>query len=313
MLEQLQQAPPGLLVFIAVVGVVGLLVGFSGLRRYRLIEDVPTARVRSAPQGYVELIGTAAALPGEPIVAPLTQTRCCWFSYRVERRADKGWRTLQSGTSDSLFLLRDETGDCVIDPEGAEVDSSHNQTWYGGESSLGMPGMHRLEREFGLGLRVASRVLSHSGALAGEGYRYHERIILEGDPLYAIGRFHSLDDSDFSESERARMGELLREWKAHPETLRERFDHNRDGIIDQREWEDARAAARRRAKEELAGARSHTHVHVLRKPPSRLFLIANRDEPIVVKRLRWRARIGLGLFGLALLIDTLALAGKHLG
>lgn len=313
MIEQLQQAPPGLLAFIAVLGAVGLLVGFTSLRRYRLIEDVPTARVRSAPQGYVELIGTAAALPGEPIIAPLTQTQCCWYSYRIERRAEKGWRTLRHGTSDGLFLLRDETGDCVIDPEGAEVDSTHDQTWYGGESSLGMPGMHRLEREFGLGLRVASRVLSHSGALVGEGYRYHERIILEGDPLYAIGWFHSLDDSDFSESERARMGELLREWKARPGTLRERFDHNRDGVVDQHEWEEARAAARVRAKEELAAARAHTHVHVLRKPAERLYLIANREQPAVVGRLRWRARIGLGLFGLALLIDALALAGRHIG
>jgi hypothetical protein len=74
----------------------------------------------------------------------------------------------------------------------------------------------------------------------------------------------------------------------------------------------ARGGARRRATEELAGARSHTHVHVLRKPQGRLYLIANREQPAVVGRLRWRARIGLGLFGLALLVEALALAGRHL-
>ncbi len=311
---ELQHWPPGLLAFIGVFGVVGLLIGFSSLRRYRLIEDVPTARVRSAPQGYVELTGTAAAMPGEPIIAPLTQTRCCWYAYNIEERSGKnGWRSVQSATSDDLFLLRDETGQCVIDPEGAEVDSTHRRTWFGNSSSLGVPGMHRLERDFGVGLKVASKVLNYSGAFLEQGYRYTERVILEGDPLYAIGWFHSLDDSDFSESERARMGELLREWKAHPETLRERFDRNRDGVIDQQEWEQARAAARKQAKEELAEARKNTHVHVLRKPRGRIFLIANREQPKLIRRLRWRAMAGFSFFGLALLIDAIALAGRHLG
>ena len=309
----LQQWPPGLLVFTAVAGMVGLIVGFSSLRRYRLIEDIPTARVRSAPQGYVELNGTAAAMPGEPIVAPLTQTQCCWYSYRIEERGGREWRAIQSGASDGLFLLRDDTGECVIDPEGAEVDSSHSRTWYGDASSLGLPGMHRLERDFGVGLRAATRMLGYTGALLDQGYRYTERIILEGDPLYAIGWFHSLDDSDLEESERARMAGLLRDWKTHPERLRERFDRNRDGMIDQEEWEEAREAARRQARQELAGARRQTHVHVLRKPKGRPFLIANREEQMVVRRLRWKAIAGFTVFGLALLIEAVALSGRHLG
>ncbi len=311
-LASVQQWPTGLLIFIGVVGLVALFVGFSALRRYRLIEDVPTAKVRSAHQGYVELRGVAAALPGEPIVAPLTQTHCCWFSYRVEHRADKGWRTLHSSTSDGLFLLRDETGECVIDPDGAEVDSAHSQTWYG-DAGSGVPGMHRLEREMGLGLRVATRVLSHTSAFVGDNHRFSEQIILEGDPLYAIGEFRSLDDSDFSESERARMLELLREWKANPETLRARFDHDRNGVIDQREWEHARQVAAERAREELAEARTDTHVHLLRRPRDRLFLIANREQPVLIRRLRWRAGIGLGVFGVALMLLAVAFAGQQLG
>ncbi len=311
-LAQLQQSP-GLLAFIGIIGVVGLLVGFSSLRRYRLIEDIPTARVRSAPQGYVELHGQARALPGEPIVAPLSQTPCCWYSFRVEQRAGKNWRTIDSGTSDGLFLLRDETGECLIDPEGAEIDTTHSQTWHGSAAGLGLPGLHRLGQDFGPGFRVASRVLGASGALLGGGQRYTERVILEGDPLYAIGWFHSLDDSDFRDSERVRMQEILREWKAHPERLRERFDLDRNGTIDLREWQLAREQARRQAREELEPARNDTHVHVLRKPPQGIYLIANREESALVRRLRWRARIGLGLFGLALLIDGLALAGMHLG
>ena len=60
-----------------------LRAGFSGLRRTRHIEDVPTARVRSAHQGYVELIGTAHTMNGEPIIAPLSNTSCCWYRSRA--------------------------------------------------------------------------------------------------------------------------------------------------------------------------------------------------------------------------------------
>ena len=57
---------------------------FRNLARARLIEDTPTSRVRSAHQGYVELEGEAAAMQGEPILSPLTQTACCWFRYKIE-------------------------------------------------------------------------------------------------------------------------------------------------------------------------------------------------------------------------------------
>ncbi|RMG34437.1 MAG: hypothetical protein D6720_09515 [Gammaproteobacteria bacterium] len=242
-----------------------------------------------------------------PIVAPLTQTPCCWYSYRVERRSDRHWRTLRSGTSDELFLLRDETGECVIDPEGADVDSIHSQIWAGSANSLGTPGLHAIDRNLGPAARWVSQTLGAIGAFTGE-YRYQERVILPGDPLYAIGWFQSLDDSDWSESERARATELLREWKRRPETLRERFDHNRDGVIDQEEWEDARRAARLRAKEELAEARPNTHVHMMSRPKGRHYLIANREERLLVRRYRWQAILGFAAFfgGLSLVAAWLS-------
>ena len=115
-LERLAYAPTPFLVLAAVLAVAAFVAGLTGLRRVRHIEDVPTARVRSAPQGYVELIGRAHAMDGEPIIAPLSQTPCCWYRFRVERADGKDWRTVDSGVSDGIFLLRDETGECVVDP-----------------------------------------------------------------------------------------------------------------------------------------------------------------------------------------------------
>ena len=48
-------------------------IAYATLARKRLIEDTPTSRIRSAPQGFVELAGVAGVFEGEPIIAPLTQ------------------------------------------------------------------------------------------------------------------------------------------------------------------------------------------------------------------------------------------------
>ena len=41
------------------------------------------------------------------------------------------WSTIEHATSDSLFLLMDQTGDCVVDPDGATVHSNRRRRWQG--------------------------------------------------------------------------------------------------------------------------------------------------------------------------------------
>ncbi|MCW4209237.1 MAG: hypothetical protein N0E43_16860 [Candidatus Thiodiazotropha lotti] len=97
-----------------------LYFSFYHLHRARLIEDTPTSRIRSAPQGYVELIGEADMMKGEPVISPLSATQCCWWRYKVDRKDDKGWHAVRSEKSNALFLIKDETGECILDPEGAQ-------------------------------------------------------------------------------------------------------------------------------------------------------------------------------------------------
>src|SRR5436190_14925139 len=96
------------------------LASFRFLRQARLIEDTPTARLRSAPQGYVELEGIARLMDGPPIICPLTSTRCLWWYYRVEEKVRSGknesWKTIDKKTSDDFFLLEDDTGTCIVNP-----------------------------------------------------------------------------------------------------------------------------------------------------------------------------------------------------
>ena len=45
-------------------------------------------------------------------------------AYRVEEREQRsrgghGWRSVDSGVSDAIFGVRDATGTCIVDPDGA--------------------------------------------------------------------------------------------------------------------------------------------------------------------------------------------------
>lgn len=309
--DTIAHAEPPFLVLALLLAGFGFYIGFVSLHRYRLIEDVPTAKVRSAHQGYVELIGSAVMMEGEPIVAPLSQTQCCWYRYSIEERSGKNWQTRDSGVSDNLFVLRDETGDCVVDPEGAEIDTVHSQSWFssGYDSLAGGRHMrsHDRSRHASTGLFAGLNIQLGVGD-----YRYSEKVILDGDPLYAIGWFRSLDDSDRAESEDLVTREILRQWKQYPQTLLERFDKDRDGSIDQEEWEHARRAARARAREELAGSASQSPVHTLGKPPKRHFIISNRTQDALVNRFKWRAMLGFGGFFLGGAAATLMISTRFL-
>jgi hypothetical protein len=118
------------------VGAVLFVIGFVRLKHARLLEDMPTSRIRSAAQGYCEFHGHARQLPGPPIVSPLSSERCCWWEFEIEQlqKDDKGrsrWVSIEKKTSDELFLLDDGTGQCVVDPVGARVIPNRSRRWRG--------------------------------------------------------------------------------------------------------------------------------------------------------------------------------------
>ena len=227
------------------LGVVSLVSFFAWIlayRRYRQIHDLPTSKVASAAQGYVELFGRSERLDGELVASKISGLPCCWYRYYIERKEQGGkWKQVDSGVSRAHFLLVDDTGRCVISPEGAEVLCSRKQVWTEGS------------------------------------YRYTEWLLLRQAPLYAVGEFVTRGGGGAELDEKADMSALLAEWKGDPETLHERFDLNRDGTIDLKEWELARLQARRDVRRRHTEIRTRDGVHLLRKPhDGRLFLIADQ-------------------------------------
>lgn len=258
---------------------------WRSLHRARLIEDMPTARIRSAPQGYVEIEAVGRLLDGPPIVGPLTGIHCLWYRYNIEHRESRSdrrgrssstWSTLQSGVSDGLFVIEDATGRCIIDPDGAEVITVESDVWYGWEEfpRQGPP-------------------LSRSWMrLSGGDYRYTEARLMPG-MVYALGWFGTVRNAPGDVSGETSI--LLREWKSDQASLLSRFDRNGDGQIDAGEWD----AAREAALQEVIKLRSHRpHApasHVLSRSPSdrHPFLLSALSQEVLTVRYRRRALLAL--------------------
>lgn len=239
------------------------------LGRRRAIMDTPTSRVASAAQGYVELIGTGQPLSDAQLASPMTQLPCLWYRYTVEERDNNEWKQTDHGESDLPFLLDDGSGSCEIDPRGAEIHTTHKET----------------------------RTLGDR--------RTTEYILLKGDRLYALGEFNSDNGEHVVLDRRRDVGELLGEWKTDQTDLYRRFDLDRSGGIDEKEWELARHAAEREVEQRHREIRARPMRHFLAKPRwGKPFLISNHPPEKLGRRYGW-----LGAVHLILLVGALVGAG----
>jgi hypothetical protein len=278
---------------VALAGVAAFYLAFRWLHRARLIADTPTAKIRSAAQGYVELEGHAKLMNGEPIHAPLSGARCVWYSYKVEKRetdyedgrSTTRWRTIERGVSEAIFHLEDETGRCIVDPDGADVTPSVRLKWRG---QLPRPGYAPQQTGFWASLFSFGP------------YRYTEYRIQPDDPLYAIGQFVSLGGAD-SVNLRTEVGDLLRRWKQNRSELIRRFDANGDGEIDAEEWEIVRQHAEREVMTSWRERTKQTEFHLMKKPNyGRPYLLSVIPQDKLAKRYHrnaWIAALGFLIAG----------------
>jgi hypothetical protein len=271
---------------VAVAG--GAWFAFRWLHIARLLEDTPTSRVRSAAQGYVELAGRGRSLAGAPNTAPLTQRPCIWWLFRIQRRtgsASRGrqrakWQTVQSGRSEQPFLLDDGTGECIVQPSGAEVLTAETTTWYGDTPwPTQAPGQRSLFGE--------------------PEYRYYEERIYEHEQVHLLGQFRTLTGTA-NTTQDADIGALLAEWKEDQPALAKRFDADRDGTVSLEEWERAREAARQAVTQRHLERPVPPALHVVSRPDEgQLFLVAAYPQQELAKRYRRKAMVAFAGFAVA--------------
>ncbi|HXU93065.1 MAG TPA: hypothetical protein VFP33_05355 [Gallionella sp.] len=225
---------------LSAMALISFFAWMSALYRLRAIRDTPTSKVASAAQGYVELVGRGRPFGDTPLISKLRQLPCLWYRYTVERRTSKNkWETVDSGESVDSFVLRDDSGDCVVDPEHAEIVTRHRDQWIAGD------------------------------------HRYTEWTFIRDDSIYAIGEFRTRSlGTEFDAREE--LNALLAEWKRDMPALHARFDLNRDNQLDMQEWMLARQAAKREVEKKKREAQAQPDIHLLGLPhDGKLFLLSN--------------------------------------
>lgn len=168
-------------------------------QRSRRFADVPTARLRSAAQGYVELSGRldtggAAAFPRSPI----SDTPCHYWHLELVRRRRRGegnnrWHSVKRMASARTFLpFEDGTGSAYLMIHDLFFTPRS-------ETCIAFPSVTRLRartltRLAELGDRVPADLLK---AATGDGpWQVVERVLPADQPLFVTGLLRTIDTND---------------------------------------------------------------------------------------------------------------------
>lgn len=269
---------------VALAASVGACVGggWWAVRRMvqaRYLLDTPTSKIRSAAQGYVELYGVLQEHKAS-LQARLTGKPCLWWRFKVEEysSSDKrsAWRVVKSGSSEACFLLSDGTGECLVDPKGAEIRPATKEVWQSDQAPLTMGG----------------------GGLfdwfsSGKQYRYTEERLHAGEPLYAIGDFHTRGGGQQGLDLSAAQGAVIREWKGDYGQLLERFDSDGNQQLDESEWNRVRLAAQLEAEDRHRVQSLQPAQHQMGKPSqAQPFILSSHGEDQLARQFHWQALAG---------------------
>lgn len=287
------------------VGAIIILINFAviaaflyntlhGATRYflfaRLAEDMATATIRSAAQGYRELQGAAANPYPDLLIAPLSGTPCLWFHYKVEKYVggdNNDWEIVEQETSSRPLLLKDATGQCIIDPHGAEVSAINAPVWYGPNARPATP---------------PPTTSAHWVVINRDSrYRYSESRIEDEENLYVIGEFRSYPTVPKHITD-AGARHVITQWKSQQDTMLRAFDTDGDGTISQSEWENARRMATHIATKKMQPATDGDQVHVISSSNIKRhpFIISTKAELDMVSHYRRRMLLSLIAFIAAL-------------
>jgi hypothetical protein len=267
-----------------------ILYGFSVLRRKRLLENIPTSRIRSVAMGFAELAGRAKVRT--PLAAPFSQIPCVYFRYLVEeeRQRSKGgreWVTVDRGASSEPFYLQDTTGALLVDPSGAETV---------------------LQRSF--------RTMERAEGWLGRRKRYSEWWIVSGQKIFVAGTVRRIRDE--VRERRLALGDRLRELKHDPEKMKT-FDADHDGQIDSEEWGNAVRVVQEEVVREAAQAPQEAPeegILIGKGTDESTFVIAERGEKALLMRLGLTAVgsfLGGGAAVVVFLVSLLSRAGVMRG
>lgn len=179
---------------VTVGGALWFAQSFRDRRVQRLIQDTPTARIRSMAMGMVELSGHTVAR--SMVNAPFSGRPCVYWEVEISTRRTgkhhRGWNIVHRNRSGSPFFLKDDTGLALVYPQGADC-----RLPFGVEEVTGGFGVPEVYSEY-----MRSQNLGMAGFWSLGSMRFRERTLDESQVVFVLGRAHprsravSLGDDD---------------------------------------------------------------------------------------------------------------------
>ena len=153
-----------------------LVRAFRDFRTRQLIENTPTAKIRSMAMGLVEINGEV--LQRSEHSAPFSGRPCAFWEVDIATRGrNNSWSRVHHASSGSPFFIRDESGLALVYPNGAEchVQNQVEEVCVG----INLPECYIQYMD---DRQLAMRHIWRLSTL-----RFRERTIEEGQRVYVMG------------------------------------------------------------------------------------------------------------------------------
>lgn len=173
--------------------IVGSLISAGGLywfvqsfrdrRVQRLIEDTPTAKIRSMAMGMVEVNGVASSR--STTIAPFSGRPCVYWEVDIATRSASKrratWSIVHRNQSGNPFFVSDGTGAALVYPRGADCRLPFGLE----ETTGGLFALPECYAEYMKRERLGMSTMWRLGPM-----RFRERTLDEGQVLFLLGRAH---------------------------------------------------------------------------------------------------------------------------
>lgn len=192
------------------------------------LHDTLTKEV--GPDGIKQLVevkGTSRLM--EPLVSEITKSECIGYSFtitenydeeyeerdnegRIVRRTRMGTNTVASNSRYNNFLLADETGEIIIDPNGAEIDMTNSADRYEPYSS-GAGFIQFGAFSLNIGIHPQRRIT---------GYNIRESILPANKNLYIVGEMQGHNNAPIIRKPADRSKPFIISQKSEEETIKQK-------------------------------------------------------------------------------------------
>ena len=170
------------------------------MKRKKLMESIPTSKIRSLAVGLAEIYGKATTTSDSKLIrGPFSNEECIMCKVVIQERDRwskyQRWHTLRTGTFSTKFMVEDETGMVQVDTTDAELDIPLSFQYNSGFGNN--PPEHIIK------FLMKNKIDFEGFMGVNRALRYLEYAIKPGDKIYVLGR---ADDNPFVEDGSAQHG-----------------------------------------------------------------------------------------------------------